>query len=91
MVRFGFGNDLRGYDLPILRDWRFGGIRINTQGQAMDTEEIAIPGLYAAGENVGGLFWFNYPGGTGLMSGSVFGKRAGSGAAAYAKSNTRGA
>ena len=24
-----------------------------------------IPGLYAAGELVGGLFYFNYPGGTG--------------------------
>ncbi len=39
-----------------------------------------IPGLYAAGELVGGLFYFNYPGGTGLMSGSVFGRIAGSGA-----------
>ena len=55
----------------------FGGIRINTEGQAMDTEELPIPGLYAAGENVGGLFWFNYPGGTGLMAGAVFGKIAG--------------
>ena len=43
----------------------------------MDTEELPIPGLYAAGENVGGLFWFNYPGGTGLMAGAVFGKIAG--------------
>ena len=31
IVRFGFGNALRGYDLPILRDWRFAGIRINPQ------------------------------------------------------------
>ena len=38
---------------------------------------VAIPGLYAAGELVGGLFYFNYPGGTGLVSGSVFGKIAG--------------
>ena len=40
-----------------------------------------IRGLYAAGELVGGLFYFNYPGGTGLMSGSVFGKIAGTSAA----------
>jgi tricarballylate dehydrogenase len=33
--------------------------------------------LYAAGELVGGLFYFNYPGGTGLMSGAVFGRIAG--------------
>lgn len=31
LVRFGFGNDLRGYDLPVLRDWRFDGIRVNPQ------------------------------------------------------------
>jgi branched-chain amino acid transport system permease protein/neutral amino acid transport system permease protein len=30
-VRFGFGNELRGYDLPITRDWRFNGIRIGPQ------------------------------------------------------------
>ncbi|MEO0999214.1 MAG: branched-chain amino acid ABC transporter permease, partial [Pseudomonadota bacterium] len=31
MVRFGFGNELRGYDLPLVRDWRFWGIRIGPQ------------------------------------------------------------
>jgi tricarballylate dehydrogenase len=31
---------------------------------------------------VGGIFYFNYPGGTGLMSGAVFGRIAGTGAAA---------
>jgi tricarballylate dehydrogenase len=55
----------------------FGGLRINTDSQVMDTEGQAIPGLYAAGELVGGLFYFNYPGGTGLMSGAVFGRIAG--------------
>ena len=43
----------------------------------MDTDGAPIPGLYAAGELVGGLFYFNYPGGTGLMNGSVFGRIAG--------------
>jgi tricarballylate dehydrogenase len=38
-------------------------------------------GLYAAGELVGGLFYFNYPGGTGLTSGAVFGRAAGRNAA----------
>ena len=41
----------------------------------------AIPGLFAAGELVGGLFYFNYPGGTGLTNGSVFGRIAGRSAA----------
>jgi branched-chain amino acid transport system permease protein/neutral amino acid transport system permease protein len=31
VVRFAFGNDLRGYDLPIHRDWRFWGIRLGPQ------------------------------------------------------------
>ena len=48
--------------------------------QVIDTDGAPIPGLYAAGELVGGLFYFNYPGGTGLMSGSVFGRIAGMGA-----------
>ena len=30
-VRFGFGNELRGYDLPIYRDWRVFGVRIGPQ------------------------------------------------------------
>ena len=40
-----------------------------------------MPGLFAAGELVGGLFYFNYPGGTGLTNGSVFGRIAGRSAA----------
>lgn len=59
----------------------FGGLRINPEnGQVFDTDLAPIPGLYAAGELVGGVFYFNYPGGTGLMSGSVFGRIAGNGA-----------
>ena len=41
-----------------------------------------IAGLYAAGELVGGLYYTNYAGGAGLMSGAVFGRRAGINAAA---------
>ena len=49
-----------------------------------------IPGLYAAGELVGGIFYFNYPGGSGLMSGAVFGKIAGATAVADLKANAGG-
>ncbi len=59
----------------------FGGLRVDTRGRVLDTEDQPIPGLYAAGELVGGLFYHNYPGGTGLMSGAVFGKTAGESAA----------
>jgi tricarballylate dehydrogenase len=55
----------------------FGGLKIDNDGQVVDTDGHTIPGLYAAGELVGGLFYFNYPGGTGLMAGSVFGRIAG--------------
>ncbi len=62
----------------------FGGLRIDRGARVLDTDHAPIPGLYAAGELVGGLFYFNYPGGTGLMSGAVFGRLAGTGAAAHA-------
>jgi tricarballylate dehydrogenase len=66
----------------------FGGLRIDNDGRVIDTEGEAIGGLYAAGELVGGLFYFNYPGGTGLMSGSVFGKIAGTSAGKLAATIT---
>lgn len=64
----------------------FGGVKIDPNGGVLDTEENPIPGLFAAGEMVGGLFYFNYPGGTGLMAGTVFGRLAGQAAGAYATS-----
>jgi tricarballylate dehydrogenase len=59
----------------------FGGLHIDGGGRVLDVAADPIPGLYAAGELVGGLFYFNYPGGTGLTAGAVFGRRAGSAAA----------
>ncbi len=63
----------------------FGGLKIDGAARVIDTDGQVIPGLYAAGELVGGLFYFNYPGGTGLMAGSVFGKLAGTSAGQRAK------
>jgi len=62
----------------------FGGVKITTQGEVVDTAEQPIPGLYAAGELVGGIFYSNYPGGAGLTNGAVFGKLAGEHAGRYA-------
>ena len=60
----------------------FGGLRVDKEtGQVLDVHLKHIPGLYCAGEMVGGLFFFNYPSGTGLVSGAVFGRMAGRGAA----------
>ena len=65
----------------------FGGLRIDTDARVLNTDYQPVPGLYAAGELVGGLFYFNYPGGTGLMSGAVFGKIAGEQAARRSGAN----
>ena len=62
----------------------FGGLRVNTDAHVLDTDLRPIPGLYAAGELVGGVFYNNYPGGAGLMAGAVFGKIAGTSAARVA-------
>jgi len=62
----------------------YGGLRITKEAQVLNTNLEAISGLFAAGEMVGGLFYFNYPGGTGLTSGAVFGQIAGKSAARFA-------
>ena len=63
----------------------FGGLQIDRAAQVLDPAQQPIPGLYAAGELVGGLFYFNYPGGTGLVSGAVFGRIAGAEAAKHVR------
>ena len=70
-----------GYAVTCGISFTFGGVRINTDGEVLNTDYQPIRGLYAAGELVGGLFYFNYPGGSGLTSGAVFGKIAGTSAA----------
>jgi tricarballylate dehydrogenase len=62
----------------------FGGLRIDGDGRVLDGDLAAVPGLHAAGELVGGLFYFNYPGGAGLTSGAVFGRLAGTTAGQHA-------
>lgn len=61
----------------------YGGLAITTDAQVVSEEGQPMPGLYAAGEMVGGLYYGKYPGGAGLTSGSVFGRRAGRHAAAW--------
>ena len=73
-----------GYAVTCGITFTFGGLRIDREGRVQDTEGQPIPGLYAAGELVGGLFYHNYPGGAGLMAGAVFGRLAGGYAAKYA-------
>ncbi|HIC49098.1 MAG TPA: FAD-binding dehydrogenase [Dehalococcoidia bacterium] len=70
-----------GYAVTCGITFTFGGLKIDTRCRVQDTSDVPIPGLYAAGELTGGLFYNNYPGGAGLMAGAVFGKIAGKEAA----------
>lgn len=62
----------------------FGGVRVTTSAEVVNTAQEVIRGLYAAGEMIGGIFYFNYPGASGLTSGAVFGRLAGRSAALFA-------
>ena len=70
-----------GYAVPCGITFTFGGLKIDERARVLDANDTPLPSLYAAGELVGGLFYDNYPGGSGLMSGAVFGRTAGSTAA----------
>jgi tricarballylate dehydrogenase len=74
-----------GYAVTTGITFTFGGLKIDDAARVIDCEQRAIPGLYAAGELVGGLFYHNYPGGAGLMAGAVFGRIAGRSAATAAR------
>ena len=61
--------------------YTFGGPKIDARAQVVDTEDRPIPGLFAAGEIVGGILFHNSLRAAGLMHGAVFGKLAGAHAA----------
>jgi succinate dehydrogenase / fumarate reductase flavoprotein subunit len=61
--------------------YTMGGIRVDAE-----TQMSRVPGLFAAGECSGGMHGANRLGGNSLSDLVVFGKRAGAGAAEYAKS-----
>jgi len=65
----------------------FGGLPIDpvTANILKAGTKERIDGLYCTGEMVGDLYWGNYPGGTGLTAGAVFGRRAGREAGRRAK------
>ncbi len=72
------------YPVTVGITFTFGGVRIDADARVLDRAGKPIAGLFAAGELVGGLFYHNYPGGSGLMAGAVFGRRAGRTASARA-------
>lgn len=58
----------------------YGGLKVSETGNVVDKNGNPIAGLFACGELVGSVFFGGYPGGSGLTSGAVFGRRAGYGA-----------
>jgi len=65
-----------GYPVTGGMTFAFGGVGITADAEVLDTWDEPIPGLYGAGNATGGLFYDNYPGGTGLTNAAVFGKTA---------------
>lgn len=61
----------------------FGGLAADykTSGVISTLTQRPVPGVFCCGEMLGGLFYDNYPGGSGLTSGAVFGRKAGQNAA----------
>lgn len=61
----------------------FGGLKVEPKTAQLicATSSRPVPGVFCVGEMMGGLFYSNYPGGSGLTSGAVFGRRAGKAAA----------
>jgi tricarballylate dehydrogenase len=64
----------------------YGGLKINSETEVLHMLDHIIPGLYAVGEMVGGLWAWNYPSGAGMMAGAVFGRIGGNAASLYALS-----
>ncbi|MCQ6279076.1 FAD-binding protein [Bacillus sp. EB600] len=59
-----------------------GGLATDINGRVLSQDDDAIPGLYAVGETAG-LYYGKYPGGTSVLRGLVFGRRAGEHAVTY--------
>ena len=73
----------REYGRDQFGTFAFGGVAITPDAEVLDTTDRTIPGLFAAGNSTGGLFYENYPGGTGLTNAAVFGRVAAESAAEY--------
>ena len=81
-------NWARPLDTPPYRAWpmtvsnvfTFGGLKVNTQAQVLNSDGEVIPGLYAAGEVIG-IYYRYYTGATSVMRGATFGRIAGRDAA----------
>lgn len=62
----------------------FGGLKCDTSARVFDTRGKVMEGLYAVGETMGEIFYYNYPGASSVIRGAVYGRIAGAHAAARA-------
>lgn len=70
-----------GYPVKPGMTFSFGGLAQSTKAEVIDTRGNPIPGLFVAGNSAGGLFYYNYPGGSGQINAMVYGRIAGTEAA----------
>ncbi|MCH8064845.1 MAG: FAD-dependent tricarballylate dehydrogenase TcuA [Chloroflexi bacterium] len=62
----------------------FGGLKVDTSARVLNVGGQVIDGLYTAGEPMGEIFYYNYPGASSVIRGAVYGRIAGAGAAGRA-------
>jgi tricarballylate dehydrogenase len=55
----------------------YGGLKVNKRAQVLASGDVPIDGLYASGEIIGGIFYQNYAGACGQLTGAVFATIAG--------------
>ncbi len=52
----------------------FGGLKCDTTARVIDTRGQVMEGLYVAGEPMGEIFYYNYPGASSVIRGAVYGR-----------------
>lgn len=73
----------RAYPVTSGITFTYGGVKVNKKGEVLNQNAEPVAGLFACGEMVGGVFYHGYPGGSGLTSGTIFGRYAGASAAHF--------
>ncbi|OAG02174.1 succinate dehydrogenase/fumarate reductase flavo protein subunit [Paraphaeosphaeria sporulosa] len=65
-----------GYPVTSHLTFTYGGVKTNNEAQVLSTNDVPIPGLWAAGE-LTGIFYNEYPPGTSVLRSLTFGRLAG--------------
>ncbi len=75
-------NDLMAFPIICSNVFTFGGVKITSRSEVVNTDGYVIPGLYAAGETIG-FYYGSYVGSTSVLRGLVFGRISGKEASRY--------